>query len=220
MVITALGMTEGPAHKPHHHGNLRKAVIVLAMEEARAGAIELLSMRDVSRRLGVSPAAVYRHFPDREAILRDVARAGFDLLADRFESALPFASQAPDAAAALERFQALALAYVSFAREHYGLWRLMFGPYGRDPQATKPVRPSTYDWLGKALAELKAFGVINTATAEDQYFVWTAVHGLSDLQTSLVATPSASDTITCRHSIMTLRALGQAPAGRLQLPLP
>jgi len=60
--------------KPHHHGRLPEAVIELAIDAARAGSIDLMSMRDVSRRLGVSPAAVYRHFPDREAILRAVAR--------------------------------------------------------------------------------------------------------------------------------------------------
>ncbi|MCA3448467.1 MAG: TetR/AcrR family transcriptional regulator [Rhodobacter sp.] len=194
--------------KPHHHGRLPEAVIELAIDAARAGSIDLMSMRDVSRRLGVSPAAVYRHFPDREAILRAVARAGFNLLADRFETAVPYASTAPDAAAALERYQALAQAYVSFAREHYGLWRLMFGPCGRDPQAPKPARPSTYEWLGKALDELKAYGVITSATAGDQYFVWTAVHGFSDLQTSPAATQSANDTDVRRHAIMTLRALG------------
>ena len=194
--------------KPHHHGRLPEAVIELAIDAARAGSIDLMSMRDVSRRLGVSPAAVYRHFPDREAILRAVARAGFNLLADRFETAVPYASTAPDAAAALERYQALAQAYVSFAREHYGLWRLMFGPYGRDPQAPKPARPSTYEWLGKVLDELKAYGVITSATAGDQYFVWTAVHGFSDLQTSPAATQSANDTDVRRHAIMTLRALG------------
>jgi AcrR family transcriptional regulator len=196
------------ARKPHRHGRLREAVIELAIDEARAGSIELLSMRDVSRRLGVSPAAVYRHFPDREAILRSVARAGFDLLADQFEIALPFVSTAPDAAAALERYQALALTYVRFAREHYGLWRLMFGPYGRDQLAPKPARPSTYDWLGKALAELKAFGVIKSATTEDRYFVWTAVHGFSDLQTSPAATQTSIDGSTRGHALMTLKALG------------
>jgi AcrR family transcriptional regulator len=194
--------------KPHHHGRLRDEVVALAMEEARAGAIELLSMRDVSRRLGVSPAAIYRHFPDRDAILRAVARAGFDLLAERFEAVLPFGSAAPDAAAALDRFQALALAYMRFARDHYGLWRLMFGPYGRDPNATHLTRPSTYDWLGKSLAELQNFGVIVRATAEDQYFVWTAVHGLSDLQSSPATKQTALESIARCHALKTLKALG------------
>ncbi len=199
--------------KSHHHGRLREAVIDLAIDEARAGSIDSLSMRDVSRRLGVSPAAVYRHFPDREAILRAVAHAGFDLLADRFETAVPFASAAPDASAALERYQALALAYVSFARDHYGLWRLMFGPYGRDPEAPKLARPSTYDWLGKVLSELKTFGQIDTATPEDQYFVWTAIHGFSDLQTSPAATRAPVERATRDHALRLLKALGFIATG-------
>ena len=194
--------------KPHHHGRLRDEVIALAMEEARAGAIELLSMRDVSRRLGVSPAAIYRHFPARDAIFRAVARAGFDLLAERFEAVVPFGSTALDAAAALDRFQALAQAYVRFARDHYGLWRLMFGPYGRDPNVTHLTRPSTYDWLGKSLAELQNFGVIVRATAEDQYFVWTAIHGLSDLQSSPATKETALESMVRSHTLKTLKALG------------
>ncbi len=195
--------------KPHHHGRLRDEVIALAMEEARAGAIELLSMRDVSRRLGVSPAAIYRHFPDRDAIFRAVTRAGFDLLAERFEAVVPFGSTAPDAAEALDRFQALAQAYVRFARDHYGLWRLMFGPYGRDPNATPLTRPSTYDWLGKSLAELQNFGVIIRSTAEDQYFVWTAIHGLSDLQSSPAKKQTALESAVRSHALKTLKALGE-----------
>lgn len=195
--------------KPHHHGRLRDEVIALAMEEARAGAIELLSMRDVSRRLGVSPAAIYRHFPDRDAIFRAVTRAGFDLLAERFEAVVPFGSTAPDAAEALDRFQALAQAYVRFARDHYGLWRLMFGPYGRDPNATPLTRPSTYDWLGKSLAELQKFGVIIRSTAEDQYFVWTAIHGLSDLQSSPAKKQTALESAVRSHALKTLKALGE-----------
>lgn len=84
----------------------------------------------------------------------------------------------------------------------------MFGPYGRDPHTPKPARPSTYDWLGKALAELKAFEVIASVTAEEQYFVWTAVHGFSDLQTSPATTKASIDASARRHAIMTLRALG------------
>jgi AcrR family transcriptional regulator len=203
-------MDSEATRKAHHHGRLRDSVIAFAMAEARQGAIDSMSMRELSRRLGVSPAAVYRHFPDREAILRAVAQAGFDLLADRFEAALPFASTAPDGVAALARYQALAVAYVTFARDHYGLWRLMFGPYGRSPGAPKPARPSTYDWLGKSLVELQSFGLIETAAAEDQYFVWTAIHGFSDLQTSPAAASALAETNARKHAIRALRALGLA----------
>lgn len=201
-------MTQSADTKPLHHGRLREEVIRHALAEARLGAIEGLSMRDLSRQLGVSPGAIYRHFEDRDAILSAVAQAGFDLLAERFAAALPFDSKATSGADAVARFEALAIAYVTFASTHYGVWRLMFGPYGRDPEAPRPERPTTYQWLGKALAELHAHGVIETATPEDQYFVWTAVHGLSDLQASPAA-PSAPVTAnTRRHVRLTLRALG------------
>lgn len=139
-------------------------------------------MREVSRRLGVSPGAIYRHFQDREAILKAVAEAGFALLGERFRAAMPVGSAAQDGADALARFEELALAYVTFARTHYGLWRLMFGPYGCDFQFQDPAKAPTYQWLGRSLSELRDFGVIGGATPQDQYFVWTAIHGFSDLQ--------------------------------------
>lgn len=177
--------TSPPAVTPHAGrapGPLRDQVIALAMAAAREGAIEGLSMRDLSRRLGVSPGAIYRHFADREAILKAVAEAGFVLMADMFEDAVASGSAAKDGADALARFERLAEAYVGFARAHYGLWRLMFGPYGCDTQFRDPSKAPTYQWLGKVLAELRAFGAIESATPEDQDFVWTAIHGFSDLQ--------------------------------------
>lgn len=197
-----------PMKKSHHHGHLREAVIALAMDEARQGSIEAISMRDVSRRLGVSPAAVYRHFTDREAILHAVAEAGFDLLAQRFEAVMPYASVASDGSEALERFEALAVEYVAFARGHFGLWRLMFGPYGLGPKPERDARPSTYDWLGKSLAELLAAGRIESATSQDQYFIWTAIHGFSDLCSSSAPLMAVSDTDARDQARRALRSLG------------
>ena len=188
-------MTDTPARKTHHHGALRDAVIAHALDEAQRGTLESLSMRDVSRHLGVSPAAIYRHFDDRDAILHAVAQAGFALLAEHFDAAMPLGEPARDAAAARARFGALGLAYVRFACAHYGLWRLMFGPYGRMPRGTSEAPtgaashggPSTYDWLGAALAELHAQGVIPAPTPQAQHFAWTAIHGFSDLTASPAA---------------------------------
>ena len=192
------------------HGQLRDEVIALAMAAAREGAIENLSMREISRRLGVSPGAIYRHFEDRDAILKTVAEAGFALLAERFQTAMPTGSSARDRADALARFEGLALAYVTFARSHYGLWRLMFGPYGCDFQFQDPAKAPTYQWLGRSLSELRDFGVIGSATPQDQYFVWTAIHGYSDLQAlpregSVDVEPSAR-----AQARLCLRALGRA----------
>ncbi len=152
------------------------------MAAAQDGAIEALSMREVSRRLGVSPGAIYRHFQDRESILKAVAEAGFALLGKRFQAAMPLGSAAQDGADARARFEELVLTYVTFAQTHYGLWRLMFGPYGCDSQFRDPTKAPTYQWLGRSLSELRDFGVIASATPQDQDFVWTAIHGFSDLR--------------------------------------
>lgn len=167
-------------------------------------------MREVSRRLGVSPGAIYRHFQDREAILKAVAEAGFALLGERFKAAMPAGSAARDGADALARFEELALAYVTFARTHYGLWRLMFGPYGCDFQFQDPAKAPTYQWLGRSLSELRDFGVIGGATPQDQYFVWTAIHGFSDLQALPREGAGDVEPSARTQARLCLRALGRA----------
>jgi AcrR family transcriptional regulator len=169
--------------RPHHHGNLKEALIKHALEAARSGTIESLSLRQASRELGVSPGAVYRHFADKDALMRSLAQHGFDALAQRFEAVMPYDSMAADQASARARFAALTREYADFAKQHYGLWRLMFGPYGA-ATPTPQHRPNSFEWLRKSLNEMAAFGLIAQAGPEAQLFAWTAIHGLSDLQAS------------------------------------
>jgi len=176
-------MTEQKPTKKHHHGNLKEALVLYTLSAADRGDLAELSVRKAARDLGVSPGAAYRHFPDKDALIREVAQRGFDALADKFESVVPFESRAQNEGDARSRFHALAQGYVDFARDRTDLWRLMFGPLGR---ATHPAdtRPSTYDWLAKSLDELARFGVISPPNPEKQFFAWSAIHGLSDLQSS------------------------------------
>lgn len=167
----------------HHHGNLKEALILYTLSAADRGVLAELSLRDAARELGVSPGAAYRHFPDKETLLRTVAQRGFDALAQAFEAVVPFASEARDASDAKTRFVALATTYVGFAHRRKDLWRLMFGPLGATP-GSSVNRPSTYDWLGKCLGELEGFGLIEPFRPEHQFFAWSSIHGLSDLQSS------------------------------------
>lgn len=193
----------------HHHGQLKEALVKIALDAARSGEIEHLSLRAAARELGVSPGAVYRHFADKDALMRELARRGFDILADDFEKLVPFDSEAAGPAEARQRLRALAGAYVRFAAHHYGLWRLMFGPAGVPASAHSSARPGTYDWLGKVLREMHAFGLVSAVTPESQFFAWTAVHGLSDLQASpALALAGTEDRIDaqCRAIERALRA--------------
>src|ERR1041384_5723047 len=70
--------------KPYHHGDLAHASLTAALELLREKGLEQFSLREVSRRLGVSLTALYHHFPDKEALLHTVARQGMD----EFQNAL------------------------------------------------------------------------------------------------------------------------------------
>jgi AcrR family transcriptional regulator len=202
-------MTE--ARKTHHHGALKEALVALALEAAREGTVEEMSLREASRRLGVSPGAVYRHYPDKEALMRALALRGFDMLAEGFEAAVPYGTRSAGPEDAVARFVTLAEAYVAFSVAHYGLWRLMFGPHGAG--LVPEGRPSAFGWLAKALEELHAEGVIASPDAEDARFAWAAIHGLSDLRASpAVSIPRKGVGETCARI---LRGLG---AGAVEFP--
>lgn len=195
----------------HHHGNLKEALVDYTLNAANDGGLANLSVRKAARDLGVSPGAAYRHFPDKSALLRSVAERGFDALAAAFEQAVPFDSYAQNAAEARSRFSALAMTYVTFAKAHRELWRLMFGPFGLAP-GTISDRPSTYDWLGKCLAELAHYDVIELPGADHQFFAWSAIHGMSDLQESPAVSAQPIASSVERQCALILSAL--APRGK------
>jgi AcrR family transcriptional regulator len=105
----------------YHHGNLREALIDAALaliaEKGPAG----FTFAEAARSAGVSPAAPYRHFRDRDELIADVARRGFEVFATALEKAWDEGRPAP--AAALER---LGRAYLAFARDEPAYYAAMF----------------------------------------------------------------------------------------------
>src|SRR5688500_13049468 len=70
----------GKRGRPYHHGNLRRALLDEALVIVRAEGVEGLTLREIAPRLGVSRAALYRHFADKRALLTAVATEGFRAL--------------------------------------------------------------------------------------------------------------------------------------------
>src|SRR3546814_16623278 len=66
----------------YHHGDLRSALVTEGLRILEVRAPEELGLREVARAAGVSATAVYRHFPDKEALLRALASVGFQYLGD------------------------------------------------------------------------------------------------------------------------------------------
>jgi AcrR family transcriptional regulator len=131
----------------YHHGNLREALIDAARQLMAERGAEGFSLIDAARLAGVSPAAPYRHFRDKDALLREVALAGFRDFAARQSGALQGHSD-PIAA-----FRAMGLAYLAFAREEPGAYAAMFAtrPRGGQPGDDGAPADSGFEALVKGL---------------------------------------------------------------------
>ncbi len=57
----------------YHHGELRSALVSLAVKEIAWAGVEKLSLRSLARQAGVSPTASLRHLPDKQTLLADIA---------------------------------------------------------------------------------------------------------------------------------------------------
>ena len=112
---------DGPPPRGYHHGNLKETLIRAALDLIARKGPGGFTFAEAARFAGVSPAAPYRHFRDRDELLANVALRGFTL----FEAALTRAwnDGQPDAFAAFER---MGRAYLEFARIEPAYYSAMF----------------------------------------------------------------------------------------------
>ena len=117
------------SERAYHHGDLRSALIEAGVKALEGSDAEAISLRELARSVGVSATAVYRHFPDKKALLAALADAGVARLGE----AQRLASEAAGGGAA--GFAATGRAYVRFALAHPALFRLAFthGGYAAAP---------------------------------------------------------------------------------------
>jgi AcrR family transcriptional regulator len=155
----------------YHHGDLRATLVRAAIELLEESGETELSLRAVARRAGVSPAAPYRHYADREALVSAVAAVGYRELAERLAAAHPSPST-PD------QLASVAIAYVQFALDRPALFRIMFGePCDRDNDERVAATAAVSQYV-RAIVE-RTFPQADAealATA-----VWALVHGLAFL---------------------------------------
>jgi AcrR family transcriptional regulator len=112
----------GPgARRGYHHGNLREALISAALDLISQKGAAGFTFADAARAAGVSPAAPYRHFRDRDALMADVARRGFEEFAEALAHA--WDGGKPTARAAFER---VGRAYLEFASKEPAFFSAMF----------------------------------------------------------------------------------------------
>lgn len=153
----------------YHHGDLRAALLAAADEMLEAGAP--LSLRALARSAGVSQAAPYRHFADKEALESALAVRG---LRDLFEDLT--ADKSPPASA--EDIAELGVGYVRFALRRPALFKLMFGQECDDQDDERVVAAAAlHEYLSDVTGQ-----VFTGVDADDLATAgWGLAHGLAFL---------------------------------------
>lgn len=143
---------------------------------------DAVTMRAVAERVGVTATALYRHFPDKDAILREVVGEGSRLLGSHLFRAL-------EAPTPLERLRATALAYLDFALAQPQAYRALFETASEEE--TSPVqaqRGAIRRFLRDRVREAMDAGVIAPGDPEGiALTVWSLLHGLASLHQSGIA---------------------------------
>ena len=179
----------------YHHGDLRTALLRAAVELIAEHGIHKLSLRECARRAGVSHAAPYRHFADKDALLLAIAREGFALLHQRGLTAVEGLRDPRD------RLDAYGVAYVRFAIEHPVHVRVMFTMPIPAAHANTAVGEEAFDLLVEVASQVAGPDVDprEAATA-----AWSLSHGLSMLildgriPPGLVDDPAAAESLVRR----------------------
>lgn len=168
-----------PRRTRYHHGDLKRALVDAAADLVSAHGAKGFSLREAARAVGVDPAACYRHFASREALLCALATRGFGALA-RVMAEAKAGAPTPEAA-----LIAMGNAYVRFAVAHPPEFRVMFGDSGadaRDPRLRpEDVERTGYELLEDTVREWRAANPGPAAAAELTLLLWASVHGLARL---------------------------------------
>jgi AcrR family transcriptional regulator len=164
--------TSNAAVRAYHHGDLRSALVEAGLEALKTTAVTDLSLRQLARDVGVSATAVYRHFPDKQALLGALASEGIEQLG-RFQQAA-----AKNVASQADSFAATGQAYVRFALANPALFRLIFSQQ-------EPVGQSIFgDNLPAQMLRTMAAASVGGDPDETQRLMvqaWAVVHGLAML---------------------------------------
>ncbi|WP_380787761.1 TetR/AcrR family transcriptional regulator [Sphingomonas sp. R86521] len=157
--------------KRYHHGDLRAALIEVGLRLLAERDVEGVSLREMAREVGVSATSVYRHFPDKAALMRALAHEGLD----RLVAAQRDAASGKEAAAA---FAATGRAYVRFALANPAIFRLIFTSSAQ-LQATGEIEALRMLRANAAAASPTDPGSDQAET--DALRSWSLVHGLAML---------------------------------------
>ena len=164
----------------YHHGNLREALIEAARTLIAERGASALTFAEAARAAGVSPAAPYRHFRDRDALLAEVAQRGFRSLGDALTAAWGEGRPTP-----VKALHEVGKAYLAFARKEPAYYAAMFESgiaIGSDPEL-RSVAEAAFNAVRTAVE-----AVVATLPVESRppammmtLHIWSQAHGIASL---------------------------------------
>jgi AcrR family transcriptional regulator len=215
----AVGIDRVEAEKQkYHHGDLRSALLEAALAVLTEIGPQGLSIREVARRAGVSHAAPYRHFADRDELILAVVEQGFELMQQTMAAEKAAANPDP-----LDQFAASGLAYVNFALQHPAYYRVMFsgdllsstGHVAFQHTSSEAIQGMVSDIkLGQELGVLRQGDPVIQALT-----IWSTIHGFVSIVNDnrighLVGEPFSLEHIRDKVLTMIFEGLGATPTSK------
>jgi AcrR family transcriptional regulator len=174
------GKSGGHGPRGYHHGNLKEALVRAALELIAEKGPAGFTFADAARWAGVSPAAPYRHFRDRDELLADVARRGFEQFSESLAKA--WDEGEPDVMSAFDR---LGKTYLDFAKRLPAYYSAMFEagvPLDTDP-ALREASENAFAVLRAAAEKLVALMPAKgrPPALMVALHIWSTTHGIASL---------------------------------------
>ena len=159
-------------------GELRTEILEAARELlARTGSADDVSIRAVSKMVGVTAPSIYRHFADKDALLDAVVADVFSHLDAEMRLA------AAELAAPMEKLRQLGLAYVRFAREHPEQYRLATMQPAVTERVDQVLASAAFTHFAETVQDCIAAGIFRSGDAVTIALeLWAAAHGIASLQ--------------------------------------
>jgi len=169
--------TRPRSRQGYHHGDLRSALLDAGLRLLRSRTVDDLGLRELAREVGVSAAAIYRHFPDKGALMAALAVEGLERLATAQRQATR------SAGGGKAGFLASGMAYVRFAVDNPALFRLIFGAVQSCDPLDAPIDSvaSAMRGLRQDIEALVPEGAPAAERKAAALHAWALVHGLAQL---------------------------------------
>lgn len=171
--------TDKSRRAPYHHGDLRAHLIETVRQLVEEKGADGFSVSEAARRAGVSSAAPYKHFCDRNEIVRAVALGGIERMRQEMDAAAKAATGDETAP-----ITALGMCYAAFARREPGVFRLMFGltkGHDKDPELQERGA-ACFDVLKREVRAVLPADAPESEVERRAYMLHMFVHGHAFLE--------------------------------------